>query len=139
MKIWTLYCHTHIESGRRYIGLTSKTMERRWQKHVYAALRFSKGGRWHFPNAIRKYGKDVFSHEVLAQSWTVEGANVTEEELILQYGTRNPGLGFNLAKGGAHIPHPIRKNPWDNPEYRAKCTEAARQTFKRPDVRAASL
>lgn len=34
--------------------------------------------------------------------------------------TRDPECGFNLAEGGQHKPHPIRKNPWDNPEYRAK-------------------
>jgi hypothetical protein len=119
IKTWTLYCHTHIESGRRYIGLTSHTMMHRWAQHICQA-RYSKGGRWHFPNAIRKYGKDAFSHEVLAQSWTLEGANATEEALILQYDTRNPEKGFNLTKGGEHTPHPIRKNPWNNPTFREK-------------------
>lgn len=137
-QIWTLYCHTHIATGRRYIGLTQQTMEKRWQKHVYAAFRFSKGGRWHFPNAIRKYGPDAFSHEILAQSWILESANAAEEELILQYDTRNPEKGFNLAKGGGSQPHLLRKNPWDDPEYRARCTKAAQITFSRPDVRVKS-
>ena len=119
MKIWTLYCHTHTDSGRRYIGLTFQTMERRWKKHVYAAFRFSNDGRWHFPNAIRKYGSHAFSHEVLAQSRTLEDANYTEEVLIFQYDTRNPAKGFNIAKGGKHTPHSIRKNPWNDPKYRA--------------------
>jgi hypothetical protein len=137
-KIWTLYCHTHVESGRRYIGLTFQTMEKRWKKHIYAAFRFSKGGRWHFPNAIRKYGPNAFSHEVLAQSWTLEGANATEEELILQYETRNPEKGFNLAKGGGVKPNPDRKNPWDRPEYRAKIIPSLKKLAQDPQVRAAA-
>ena len=134
---WIIYCHTHIDSGRRYIGLTSQTMERRWQKHVNAAFRFSKGGRWHFPNAIRKHGPRAFSHEVLAMSWTLEGANYTEKTLILQYETQNPEKGFNLSKGGgSHIPHEfmIKKNPWDNLSYRNKCISSIRYRAMRGDI-----
>ena len=78
MKRWIIYCHTHIDSGRRYIGLTMQTMMQRWKSHVYAAMN-SKDGRWHFPNAIRKYGSKSFSHQVLAMSWDLEGANETEK------------------------------------------------------------
>ena len=50
----------------------------------------------------------------------MEIANEAEEKWIEFYKTRNPESGFNLAKGGSHVPHPIRKNPWDDPEYRIK-------------------
>lgn len=117
--IWTIYCHTHTESGRRYIGLTQYTMMHRWNQHC-AQAKNAKNNRSHFVSAIRKYGKKAFSHEILAQSWDLEGANITEETLIRQEDTRNPKTGFNLAKGGLHVPHPIRRNPWNNPEYREK-------------------
>ena len=124
MQIWTLYCHTHIESGRRYIGLTSQTMEKRWKTHVHHA-KSSKSGRWHFPNAIRKHGPEAFSHEVLEICHDLEVANLAEECWIEFYETRNPEKGFNLAKGGKHVPHSIRKNPWNDPEYREKITKNA--------------
>ncbi len=135
MKLWTIYCHTHVESGRRYIGLTSQTMERRWEKHVYAAFRFSKDGRWHFPNAIRKYGPDAFSHEEFAQSRTLEDANATEEVIIAQYNTTNPRFGFNLSKGGGHKPNPVRKNPWDDPGYRARLLPRLIASTQTPQAR----
>lgn len=47
---WTIYCHTHVDSGRRYIGLTKQAMMKRWKNHVHAA-QHSRDGRWHFPNA----------------------------------------------------------------------------------------
>lgn len=116
---WTIYCHMHTESQRRYIGLTKRTMERRWAQHVCQA-KSSKGGRWHFPNAIRKYGPEAFEHFVLEVCKTLEEANAAEKRWIAHFDTRNPLSGFNLAEGGQHTPHPIRKNPWDDPVYRAK-------------------
>ncbi len=116
-KRWTIYCHIHKETGRRYVGMTSRSWRKRWNDHVCAA-QFSKGGRWHFPNAIRKYGKDAFDHEVLEVCYSLEDANAAEIKWISRFDSRNPEKGFNLAKGGTHVPHPI-KNPWDRPEFRA--------------------
>ncbi|OPZ39525.1 MAG: GIY-YIG catalytic domain protein [Synergistetes bacterium ADurb.BinA166] len=116
--MFTIYCHTHIESGRRYVGLTKKTWRQRWDQHVCQARR-AIGSKNHWYNAIRKYGKDAFSHEVLEVCSDLEVANLAEECWIELLDTRNPEKGFNLMKGGEHVPHPI-KNPWDRPEYRAK-------------------
>ncbi len=122
--MWTIYCHTHVDSGRCYVGLTKTTMLQRWNRHVYSASR-SKG-RSHFANAIKKYGKDAFSHRVLEVCETLEAANAAEKRLIEELGTRDPLKGFNLMEGGGSQPHPIRKNPWNDSEYREKCTEATR-------------
>lgn len=116
---WTIYCHTHVESQRKYVGLTKQTMLKRWNQHV-SKSKSSKGGRWHFPNAISKYGPEAFEHRVLEVCETLELANERENYWIRFYDTRNPEKGFNLAEGGKHEPHPIRKNPWNDPEYRAK-------------------
>lgn len=116
---FTIYCHTHIESGRRYIGLTSRTMERRWSQHVCQSRR-AKGKNAHFANAIRKYGKDAFSHEVLEVHSTLEEANAAEIRLIDEFRTRDPEFGFNLAKGGGYKPDVARRNPWNDPSYRAR-------------------
>ena len=68
---WTIYCHTHIETGRHYVGLTKKTWQKRWNQHCSQA-KSSKDGRWHFPNAIRKYGKEAFTMKSLrcVSIWT---------------------------------------------------------------------
>ena len=75
---WTIYCHTHIESGRRYIGLTKQTWQARWAGHVSQALS-RKSGWGHFQNAIRKYGKDAFGCTVLQICDTLEQANAAEK------------------------------------------------------------
>ncbi len=135
---WTIYCHIHIESGRRYIGLTKYSMMHRWNQHC-AQAKTSKGGRWHFPNAIRKYGKEAFSHKVLETCLSLEEANMAEDAWIESFSTRDPEFGFNLSKGGGSQPHLLRKNPWEDSEYRKRCTEAAKVTFNRIDVRSKSL
>ncbi len=37
---WTIYCHMHIESGRRYIGQTKYSMMHRWNQHCAQAKKF---------------------------------------------------------------------------------------------------
>jgi len=134
MKLWTLYCHIHIVTGRRYIGVTKNTMLHRWNRHVYSALR-SSHGRSHFANAIRKYGKKAFSHEILCQSKTLEEANACEQILIIQYDTQNPMKGFNLAPGGSYTPRRNGCNPWNNPEYRVKALVRLRESTQTPSAK----
>ena len=127
---WTIYCHTHVESGRRYVGLTKKTWQKRWIQHC-AQAKSSKGGRWHFPNAIRKYGKDAFSHEILEVLTDLEVANLAEECWIELLETRDPAKGFNLAKGGSHVPNHesssiSMKAKWADPEYRVRAMAASK-------------
>jgi hypothetical protein len=136
---WTVYCHTHIESGRRYIGLTKKTMMFRWNQHLSNAMHKHGKGCAHFWNAIRKYGKEAFAHEILETCTSLKDANTAEQKWIDFHDTRNPEKGFNLARGGEHVPHPFN-NPWNRPEYRAK--QAARiikvDQLHTPEVRAAT-
>lgn len=137
-KHWTIYCHIHIDSSRRYIGLTSQTIEKRWKNHIYAA-KSSKNGKWHFPNAIQKYGPEAFSHEILEVCDTLETAKLSEIKWIKFYNTRDPGKGFNSTKGGDYIPPTpkiqrteISKRLWQDPEFRSKMLAA---TWNRPGYR----
>jgi hypothetical protein len=135
---WTVYCHTHNESGRKYIGLTKYTMMHRWNQHVSQSAR-SVGGRWHFPNAIRKYGKDAFSHKILETFNTLEEANKLEEKYIKEFDTRNPEKGFNIMRGGNHIPHPINNEYRKDPEYIKQSSLAAKARWQNPEIRFKNL
>jgi group I intron endonuclease len=132
---WTVYCHTHVESGRRYVGLTKYTMMHRWNQHCAQAKR-SGDGRSYFQNAIRKYGKDAFSHEVLGKHETLEEANTAEQRWIEELDTRDPEKGFNLSKGGdSHPSRPLRSNPWLRPEYRARMLDVKKELWSNPSYR----
>jgi len=120
------------------VGLTKLTMMKRWNQHVYQAKRKQGKGCRFFWNAIRRYGKDAFDHEVLEVCSTLEEANAAEEEWIAHFDTRDSGNGFNLSPGGAHTPHPI-KNPWDRPGYRDKVSSAIKERWKDPKIRAQNM
>jgi len=125
---WTIYCHTHKESGRRYIGLTRYTMMHRWNQHC--AQSKSSHGYGHFRNAIRLYGKDAFAHRVLEKCETLESANEAEEAWINSFSTRFPEFGFNLARGGSHIPI------IQTIDFKAKMSLISREVHSRPEVQA---
>jgi hypothetical protein len=141
---WTIYCHTHVETGRHYVGLTKKTVDSRWRDHVQNSRRDS--GRWHFANAIRAFGEGAFDHNVLETCSSLKEANTAERRWIALLGSRNPDLGFNLKDGGLHTPHGVR-NPWERPEYRerrpkkvspehkAAIAKALREHYSNPDNR----
>jgi GIY-YIG catalytic domain len=145
--VWTIYCHTHVESGRRYVGQTQRTQKKRWVGHLSAAK--SSGRRSHFSNAIRTYGPDAFEHEVLETCVTQEAANEAEIRWISKLGTRDPRFGFNGRDGGKHGPHYITRNPWDrqafrahmleilgSPDRRTRTSEVNREVKSTPDARA---
>ena len=54
----TIYCHIHRASGRRYVGQTRYSMEKRWRQHIYNAIR---GDCRVFAAAILEYGPDAAS------------------------------------------------------------------------------
>lgn len=58
-----VYKATNLINGRVYIGLTTTTLERRWAVHCCEVRR---GSKYLFHKAIRKYGEDSFSLEIIA-------------------------------------------------------------------------
>jgi hypothetical protein len=133
--VFTIYCHTHVATGRRYVGLTKLTVRKRWNQHVYFATKKTGKGCRRFWNAIRKYGKDAFSHEVLERCSTLEVANLAEQCWIELYNSCNPEKGFNIQPGGRWDHPKDPKNPWDNPGFREKVVEARKASWQDPVYR----
>ena len=87
-----VYKHTS-PSGKCYIGITDN-YKRRCKQHQannnYCRL---------FALAIKKYGWDNFTHEILEENLTLEEANNKEAEYITKYNSMSPN-GYNLKAGG---------------------------------------
>lgn len=96
-RTFVIYCHTHIATGRQYVGQTMRTMEVRWKRHVADAKLGHTRSPFH--RAIAKYGPDAFLHRILETLPTVEEANAAEARWIEALGTVAPH-GFNLDRGG---------------------------------------
>ena len=93
MDNYIVYKHTNKTNGKVYIGMTCQRIEARW-----------KGGsgycNQHFSRAIKKYGWDGFSHEIIAQNLSKEDACELERILIKSYNATEPEYGYNQALGG---------------------------------------
>lgn len=93
-----LYKITNLLDGKVYIGQSNKENER-WRRHKYFGRNPEKTGQ-HIHRAMAKYGSENFIYEVIARSLTDQDANETEKQLIDQYDSRNPDVGYNVAPGG---------------------------------------
>lgn len=93
-RIWKLYKYTNKINGLIYIGITSRSLEERWQN--------GNGYRTnpHLDRAIKKYGQDAFDRQVLIFNLTFEEAAKKEIETIAEYNATNPLIGYNIALGG---------------------------------------
>lgn len=93
-KKWCVYVHTNKINGKKYVGITSRKPEDRWD---YGC---GYRGQVYFYRAIQKYGWDNFKHEVLLTNETKEYACAAEKCLIKAYASNNPKYGYNLSSGG---------------------------------------
>lgn len=89
-----IYCYTNQINGKRYIGQTHLTLERRAGGEGY---RYNEHQA--FGAAIRKYGWESFTSEILEDNLTLEQANEREQYWIQKLNTLSPN-GYNLASGG---------------------------------------
>lgn len=93
-KHYIVYRHVLFD-GRIYVGITSqKNPKTRWQ-----------GGSGYkdnpyFTNAIKKYGWDAFSHDILFTGLSQDEAKLKEIELIAEYKSNERKYGFNISSGG---------------------------------------
>lgn len=106
---YIVYLSKNIKTGAEYIGATKYDLAHRKKRHIYDAMRGTKGCRI-FWAAIRKYGENSFVWSVLHEGLTQDDAMRVETEEILK---RKPA--YNITAGGRGligIPH--------TPEWNAK-------------------
>jgi transposase-like protein len=86
-----IYKITNKVNGKSYIGQTRFTLEFRWRQHLH------KKDNTYFHNAIRKYGAENFTKEILEEC-DVDKLNSREIFYIAKYNTFKEG--YNLTIGG---------------------------------------
>ena len=96
-----IYKFTHIETGRSYIGQTIQDPNQRRLEHISDSRYTTK--EYHFHNALRKYGIDAFTFEVIAEATTLEELNLLEEKYVEQFDSINNG--FNIRQPGGNKLH----------------------------------
>ena len=91
---WKVYCHTNKINGKKYFGITSTSLNARFQNgRGYSGCRY-------FNYAIQKYGWDNFEHELISDNLTKEEAMSLEEILVFFNMTQDSRYGYNIKDGG---------------------------------------
>lgn len=94
-KTWIIYCATS-PNGKRYIGLTGETLEKRKYRHI----KDSKNSQYRFHKAIRKYSDLIVWSEIETDIKSLEIASDREKFYIDLYKTHDFNFGYNCTLGG---------------------------------------
>ena len=96
--MYYIYKHTNNINGKIYIGQTNNP-DKRWGSNG-EHYKPREEGTSHFYCAIKKYGWENFSHEILATCESRDQANELEQYYIKTLDSTNPDIGYNLSSGG---------------------------------------
>lgn len=88
-----VYKTTNLLNNKIYIGQHKGST---FDQYYYGS------GSW-FSRVLKKYGKENFKCEVIEECATAELLNEREIYWIEFYQSRNPQIGYNLAKGGEQV------------------------------------
>jgi group I intron endonuclease len=94
-----LYVAINTKTSKRYIGMTTMSLEQRWYHHLW---RCDRGVKTALYAAIRKHGREGFVVEPvlsLIPGRTIDDLFDLEQELIAQERTVCP-RGYNMTAGG---------------------------------------
>jgi group I intron endonuclease len=92
-----VYLVTNKINGKRYVGQTSQSLQKRWNRHK-SPMNHRRSS--YLYNAICKYGAANFDVKPLVIVGTKQEMDYYEQELIKVWDLRNPKKGYNLTDGG---------------------------------------
>lgn len=92
-----VYVITNQIDGKSYVGQTTRTLEQRFAEHAKADSLLG--------NAIRRYGAENFSIEILAACETKAELDDKERLYIEKLNCKHP-YGYNSTEGGRHSQTP---------------------------------
>lgn len=92
-----MYVAMNKLNRKRYVGKTEQGLQKRKGEHVSSA---KKGSNLYFHNAIRKYGVEGFTWEVIYRATTEAELNQMEKNFIRMFKSTGKEFGYNLTHGG---------------------------------------
>lgn len=91
--MYTIYQHI-FPNGKRYVGLTRTSVEKRWGYNGYKYKTQFVG------RAIEKYGWENIKHEIICECDNKDDAEELERIFVRYYETTDPQYGYNVLPGG---------------------------------------
>ncbi len=112
-----IYVTTNTVNGKIYVGQHKSDKFDSW--YIGSGLRLK--------NAVKKYGRDKFTVRLIDTAETKEELNEKEIYWIKKLDSRNPDVGYNLAKGGKG--HPL------SGDTRKRISEALKRYYATPEAK----
>jgi group I intron endonuclease len=124
-----IYLITNTIDGKRYIGKTSRSIEQRWYEHCKNA---EYGHDTYLYRAIRKYGKDAFTIELLTYGLDEEEIQLIAEHKP-EYNMTTGGDGGNTSSSPNYVTAMARRSYVGelNPNYGKRGTNSPNHGKKR--------
>lgn len=98
-RVNILYLITNTYNNKKYIGITSQTIEKRLQRHFITA---NNGSNYAIHRAMRKYNKSFFAIKKIHIFSNKNELLLAESLFILYYNTKGK-LGYNMTDGGEGV------------------------------------
>ena len=110
--MWTVYVRTNTVNNKKYVGVTSATIEKRWatfmtevaelqQKQTRYKKRIKKLSEGTIANDFLTFGPDAWEHQVLGTYDNPLLALLAEREWVVKLNTSTKhGQGYNRTTGG---------------------------------------
>ncbi len=92
-----IYCATNLMNGKQYVGQSIAELDVRRNGHENDARKKKPSGCFH--HALKKYGPDAFTWEVLIANAEYDEIDFLEIYFIEKLGTFSPN-GYNMTLGG---------------------------------------
>jgi group I intron endonuclease len=92
-----VYLITNTANGKRYVGITTHSISKRWPEHCFLARTHAKQALY---RAIRKHGISCFSIREIDTADTLDELKKKERHYIEYFGTyTKTGHGYNMTLG----------------------------------------
>jgi group I intron endonuclease len=92
-----VYAITNAVNAKIYIGITGRTLKRRFEHHLFRARH---GWKTRLYAAIRKYGDERFSIEPVLYATSWGELQTLERMVIAERDAMNPNVGYNMTACG---------------------------------------
>ena len=102
------YIITNKINNKIYIGVTYKSIEKRFAEHVKVSRFKSNKSKMPINFAIQKYGKENFIINILKTFNTGKEAYDAEINYIKEYNSNNDQVGYNVSQGGDCGPNKLK-------------------------------
>lgn len=120
--MYFIYKTTNNVNNKIYIGQTNNP-SLRWSQHKSNA-KYNRVQQV-ITRAMSKYGVENFHFEIIASIPLKENVDSSEEEIIKQYNSRDPKVGYNIDVGGNTTPR--------TPEVSQRISESLKKHYENHD------